>query len=390
MKPFADGMARIRNEDAMTVFREAQALEDKGKSILHFEIGQPDFPTPAHIKKAGIEAIENNHTRYTVTEGLPEFIKAVQAEIETTRGFTPDRQQILTLPGAKPGIYLSVISTVNPGDEIIFPDPGFSTYGSLCSFTGAIPKPVRLKEENLFRMNPTDIEAKISPKTKLIILNSPNNPTGGVMTKAELEHVAEIAEKHDCYILSDEIYSKLVYGVDFFSATIPDQARERSILLDGFSKSYSMTGWRLGYLIGPKPLIHKMTTLVVNALTCTSGFIQMAGIAALTGPQDGLMQMRKAFLERRDIIVKGLNEIPGFTCLLPEGAFYAWANITGTGLSSNELSQYLLHEAGVACLPGTSFGSGGEGYLRFSYATPIDIILEAITRIKQAIERMEK
>ena len=390
MKPLAERMTRIQGEEIMTVLREAKALEDKGKTILHFEIGQPDFPTPEHIKKAGIKAIEDDFTRYTVTEGIPDFVQAVQNEIAITRGYTPDLKQILTLPGAKPGIYLSMVSTVDPGDAVIFPDPGFPTYASLSQYLGAKPIPIKLKEENNFRMSPSDIASEISKKTKLIVLNSPHNPTGSAMTKAEIEHVAEIAEEYDCYVLSDEIYSKLIYDADFFSVTASDQASERTILLDGFSKTHSMTGWRLGYLVGPEQIVNKMTTVVVNALTCTSGFIQKAGIAALTGPMDDFNRMKEAFRERRGIIVKGLNEIPGFTCLMPEGAFYAWVNITGTGRSSEEMAHFLLHEAGVACLPGTTFGLGGEGYLRFSYATSSDIISEAIIRMKQAIERMEK
>jgi len=390
MKSLADGMNRILSEGALTVLRKTKVLEKKGRSILHFEIGQPDFPTPEHVKKAGIQAIENDYTRYTVTEGIPELVEAIQNEIETTRGYTPDLEQIITLPGGKPGIYLSMISTVNSGDEIIFPDPGFPTYGSLCQYIGAKQVPIKLKEENQFRLDPLDIAANISAKTKLIILNSPQNPTGSVMTKPELEHVAEIAREHDCFILSDEIYSKLLYDVDFYSVTTPDQASERSLLLDGFSKSHSMTGWRLGYLVGPKTLINKIRTLVVNAFTCTSEFIQKAGIAALTGPMDSFELMMTAFRERRGVIVNGLNDVPGFTCQMPQGAFYAWPNITGTGLSSQDLAHYLLHEAGVACLPGTAFGLGGEGYLRFSYATSIDVISEAISLIKQAMENRSK
>lgn len=390
MKPLADGMNRILSEGALTVLREAKVLENKGRSILHFEIGQPDFPTPEHVKSAGIQGITDNYTRYTVTEGIPEFVQAIQQEITTTRGYTPDLNQILSLPGGKPGIYLTMISTVNPGEEIIFPDPGFPTYGSLSQYIGAKSVPIKLKEENHFRFDPVDIAEKITDKTKLIILNSPQNPTGSVMTKSELKHVAEIASEYDCFVLSDEIYSKILYDGDFHTVTSFDEARERSVVLDGFSKSHAMTGWRLGYLVGPATLIQKISTLVVNAFTCTSEFIQRAGIAALTGPMDHLGIMMNAFRERREILVKGLDEIPGVTCQLPEGAFYAWPNITGTGLSSQELAHYLLHEAGIACLPGTAFGSGGEGYLRFSYATSIEIITQAIPLIKQAIERLEK
>lgn len=390
MKAIADGMYRIQSEGALTVLREAKSLEERGRKILHFEIGQPDFPTPDHVKQAGIRGIEENYTRYTVTEGIPEFIQAIQREIESTRGYYPEFNQVLALPGGKPGIYLSMISTVNPGEEIIFPDPGFPTYGSLSKYIGAKLVPIRLKEENRFRMDPDDIAENISNDTKLIILNSPQNPTGSVMTKAELEQVMKLANDYDCYILSDEIYSKLLYESKFNSVTSFDAASEHSILLDGFSKSHSMTGWRLGYIVGPVPLIQKISTLVVNAFTCIPEFIQRAGIAALTGPTDHHEIMMNSFSRRRELIINGLNEIPGFHSQMPDGAFYAWVNITGTGLTSEELAHYLLHEAGIACLPGTAFGVGGEGYLRFSYATSIDVINEALPLIREAIERLEK
>ena len=390
MKPLADGMYKIQSEGALTVLREAKTLEAKGRTILHFEIGQPDFPTPDHVKQAGIQGIEDNYTRYTVTEGIPEFVQAIQREIEITRDFTPTLDQILALPGGKPGIYLTMISTVNPGEEIIFPDPGFPTYGSLGQYIGARSVPIRLKEENCFRLDPDDIAEKITERTKLIILNSPQNPTGSVMTKSELERIAAIASDYDCFILSDEIYSKLLYDTDFNSVTSFDAASERSILLDGFSKSHSMTGWRLGYIVGPTPLIQKIGTLVVNAFTCIPEFIQRAGIAALTGPTTHHEVMMNSFSKRRNLIVNGLNEIPGVSCQMPDGAFYAWPNITGTGMTSQELAHYLLHEAGIACLPGTAFGPGGEGYVRFSYATSIDTISEALPLIKEAIERLEK
>jgi len=390
MKPIANGMYRIQSEGALTVLREAKSLEERGRNVLHFEIGQPDFPTPDHVKQAGMKAIEENYTRYTVTEGIPEFIQAIQRDIESTRGYYPEFNQVLALPGGKPGIYLTMISTVNPGEEIIFPDPGFPTYGSLSQYIGAKLVPIRLHEENRFRMDPTDIAEKISDNTKLIILNSPQNPTGSVMTKAELEQVMKLANDYDCYILSDEIYSKLLYESTFNSVTSFDAASEHSILLDGFSKSHSMTGWRLGYIVGPEPLIQKISTLVVNAFTCIPEFIQRAGIAALTGPTDHHDMMMNSFSRRRELIVNGLNEIPGFRCQMPDGAFYAWVNITGTGMTSEKLAHYLLHEAGIACLPGTAFGAGGEGYLRFSYATSIDVIHEALPLIREAIEEIEK
>ncbi|MDH4215193.1 MAG: pyridoxal phosphate-dependent aminotransferase [Candidatus Thorarchaeota archaeon] len=390
MVHLADGMDRILGEGALQVLKEAHQLEQSGKRILHFEIGQPDFPTPDNIKRAGIQAIEDGFTRYTLTTGIPELKHAIQDEIELTRFFRPDLDQIAILPGAKTGIYLSMIGICNPKDEIIYPDPGFPTYHSLCRYIRAKPVPIRLREENRFRMSPEDIANEITSKTKMIILNSPQNPTGSVMTKEELNQVAVIAEENDCFILSDEIYSKLVYDIEFSSATSYDGASERSILLDGFSKSYSMTGWRLGYLVGPRFLVEKLETLMVNAFTCTSEFIQMAGITALKGPQDDLMKMRKIFQKRRDVIVDGLNQVPGFSCQKSQGAFYAWPNITETGLSSKEMAHYLLHEAGISCLPGTAFGVGGEGYLRFSYATSMETIVEAIKSMKEAAMRAWK
>jgi aspartate aminotransferase len=277
-----------------------------------------------------------------------------------------------------------MVGTCVPGDEVIFPDPGFPTYRSLCHYIGATPIPIHLKEENDFRLDPTDIASRINERTKLIILNSPQNPTGSVMTKDALEAVAKLAEANDCFILSDEIYSKILYDTEFHSVTSSDQAKQRSILLDGFSKAYAMTGWRLGYIVGPEFLIEKLVTLTVNAFSCTPEFVQRAGIAALTGSQDGLLEMTQIFQKRRDAIVKGLNTVPGFSCKTPSGAFYAWPNISETGMTSQELASLLLQKTGVACLPGTAFGSGGEGYLRFSYASSLETISEAMNCIKKA------
>lgn len=387
MKPLAEGLNRILGEGAIAVMGEACRLEQSGKKILHFEIGQPDFPTPRHIKQAGIQAIEDGYTGYSVSGGIHELKQVLQDAVENTRGFRPSQNQILIMPGGKAGIYFTMVGTCIPGDEVIFPDPGFPTYRSLCHYIGAEPIPIRLKEENDFRLDPEDIAARINERTKLIILNSPQNPTGSVMTKDELEAVAKLAEANDCFILSDEIYSKILYDTEFQSVTLADHAKQRSILLDGFSKAYSMTGWRLGYIVGPEPLIEKLVTLTVNAFSCTSEFVQRAGIAALTGSQDELLEMTQIFQKRRDAIVKGLNAIPGFSCKTPEGAFYAWPNITETGLSSQEVATFLLQEAGVACLPGTDFGPDGEGYLRFSYASSIETISEAMNCIKKVSTR---
>ena len=282
-------------------------------------------------------------------------------------------------------IFFTMLSTLNPGDEVIYPDPGFPTYGSVAKYLSAKEVPLALKEENEFRISPADVENSITPQTKLIILNSPQNPTGSVMTRNELYQIAEIAEKNNIYILADEIYSKMLYGASFNSATVLDEAKERTILLDGFSKSYSMTGWRLGYLVGPESVIEKMGLVMINALSCTTSFVQKAGVTALKGDQEPLKKMMEAFKERRDAIVKGLNEIPGFSCLTPQGAFYAFPNIKETGMNSREMADHILYKAGVCCLPGSAFGPNGEGYLRFSYATSVATIKQAIQQIKESI-----
>lgn len=384
MKEMANGMHRILGEGAFEYLAKAQALEREGKQVLHFEIGQPDFPTPEHIKESAYDSIRDNFTGYVAATGILELKEAIQEEIDYTRGFTPDLDQILILPGAKPGIFFTMLGLVNPGEEIIYPDPGFPTYGSVVKYLNAGDVPIALKEENEFRLNPEDIESKITSKTKLIILNSPQNPTGSVMTQREIDRIAELAEKHEIYILSDEIYSKMLYDAEFNSPSVRDESKERTIILDGFSKSYSMTGWRLGYLVGPKPVIEKMGLLMINALSCTTSFVQKAGITALKGDQEPLFEMMRQFRIRRDAIVKGLNSIPNFSCLTPEGAFYTFPNIKKTDMTSRDVADHLLYEAGVCCLPGSSFGPSGEGYIRFSYATSVEIINEAVQKIKES------
>jgi aspartate/methionine/tyrosine aminotransferase len=367
------------------VLSKAEALERDGKEILHFEIGQPDFPTPEHIKEAAKQALDANFTGYVAANGIRELKEAIQDEIEITRGYRPTLEQILVLPGANSGIYYTMRAAINnPREEqIIYPDPGFPTYAAVVNYLNAGKMPIPLKEENEFRLDPMDIEENMSSNTKLIVLNSPMNPTGSMMTKKELSRVAELAEEHNFYILADEVYSKMTYDQEFYSATIRDEAKKRSVLLDGFSKAYSMCGWRLGYVIGPESLIDKMSLLISTTISCVNSFTQKAGIAALKGPQEELKSNMKAFRERRNAIVKGLNEVKGFSCLTPQGAFYTFPNIKKTGMSSKELSDHLLYNAGVACLPGTIFGDTGEGYLRFSYATSVETINKAMMRIKE-------
>ncbi len=384
MKKMASGMYNILGEGAFEYLAKAQALEREGKKVLHFEIGQPDFPTPEHIKETAYDSIKTNFTGYVAATGILELKQAIQDEVEFSRGFRPDTEQILILPGAKPGIFFTMLGLVNPGDEVIYPDPGFPTYGSVVKYLNAREVPIALNEENDFRLDPKDVEEKITEKTKLIILNSPQNPTGSVMKKHELEKIAELAEEHELYVLGDEIYSKMLYDAEFHSVTIRDETKERTILLDGFSKSYSMTGWRLGYIVGPQQVIEKMGLLMINALSCTTSFVQKAGITALKGDQEPLFEMMRSFRIRRDAIVKGLNSIPNFSCLTPEGAFYTFPNIKKTGMSSREMADHLLYNAHVCCLPGSSFGPNGEGYIRFSYATSVDTINQAIRQIRES------
>ena len=370
------------------VLSRAQALERQGKRILHFEIGQPDFPTPECVKKAAKQALDENFTGYVSAHGILELKEAIQNEIELTRGFRPSLNQILVVPGGNSAIYYMIRAACeNPiEEEVIHPNPGFPTYRAVVHYlnTGNISLP--LKEENEFRLNPSDVQENISSKTRVIILNSPQNPTGSVMKKEEIARIAEFAEENNVYLLSDEIYSKMTYDEEFYSCSIRDECKERTVILDGFSKAYSMTGWRLGYVIGPEKIIDRMGLLISMTVSCVNAFIQKAGVAALTlrEPQEELKSNMESFRKRRDAIVKGLNNIPGFSCLKPQGAFYVFPNIKSTGKTSKELADKLLEENGVACLPGTVFGDAGEGYLRFSYATSIDIIDEAIENIRES------
>jgi len=386
MVKLSKGAYRIYGEAAFEVLAKAQALERKGKNILHFEIGEPDMETPQHISNAGIKAIKDKKTHYVPSIGILELRKAVQTEIEKTRGYLPDIEQIVIIPGLKPGIFFSMLSIINLGDEVIYQDPGYPTYGSVTSFLGGKNILIPLLEENEFRMNPDDIKDKITDKTKLIIVNSPQNPTGSVMTKSELEEIAEIAEEKDIFVISDEIYSKMTYDTTHYTVTKRDQAKKRTILLDGFSKYYAMTGWRLGYMVVPVEMAKRLQDFLVSAISCTAVFTQWAGLEALTGNQDFIDEMMKRFKEKRDKIVKGLNSIPNFSCLSPKGAFYAFPNISKTGMTSQQCADHLLYNADVAALPGTAFGPYGEGYLRFSYATTLENIDKAIDRIKKSFE----
>jgi len=387
MKRFGAGAYRISGEGAFQVLARAQALERAGRSILHLEIGEPDMATPPHVARAGIEAIEAGRTRYCAAAGLPELREALRDEVARTRGYRPDLEQVLVTPGLKPGIFLTLLALLEPGDEVLLPDPCFPTYRSVAAHIGAVVVPVRLREEHGFAMDPGEIRSLATARTKLLVVNSPHNPTGAVMTSKRMEEIAALAEELDLFLLSDEVYSRMIYDGANTSPTIRDAARHRSILLDGFSKSHAMTGWRLGWLVAPRELAGRLSDYIVNAFSCTPPFTQLAGVAALRGDHAFLDQFMARLRVRRDRIVAGVRSIPGRTCAEPGGAFFAFAGIQGTGLSSKTCADRLLEEAGVAVLPGTAFGPGGEGFIRFSYATSLEIIDEAVERIRRELAR---
>jgi aspartate/methionine/tyrosine aminotransferase len=385
---FAAKMGRLGTESAFEVLARARALETQGREIIHLEIGEPDFDTPSNIVQTGIEALRKGHTHYTPSAGIAELRTAVAQEVARTRDITVDPQEVVITPGAKPVMFFSLLALCQEGDEVIYPDPGFPIYESMINFVGAEPVSLRLREEDDFRIDRDGFPALLSPRTRLIILNSPQNPTGSVLGKEDLEVIAQGAVETQALVLSDEIYSRILYDGEHRSIAALPGMKERTIILDGFSKTYAMTGWRLGYGVMPQELAEQMAKLMVNSTSCTAAFTQWAGIEALIGPQDAVEEMVAAFRERRKVIVEGLNSIPGFRCRPPRGAFYAFPNIQGTGLGSVEMQDYLLERAGVATLAGTSFGAHGEGFLRLSYANSVPNIQEALQRIKEAVDEL--
>ncbi|MGB9592867.1 MAG: pyridoxal phosphate-dependent aminotransferase [Anaerolineae bacterium] len=383
-------MSRLGTETAFEVLAKAKALEAQGREVVHLEIGEPDFDTPKHIIEAACKALHSGYTHYTPSAGIPELRKAIAEEMSRTRGIPVEPENVVVTPGGKPIMFYTILALAEPGDEVIYPNPGFPIYESMINFTGAKPVPIPLREEYNFAFDIDEFKRLVTDKTKLIIINSPHNPTGGILDKETLHEIAKIAMERDIPVLSDEIYDRILYDGEFHSiASIPGM-QERTIILNGFSKTYAMTGWRLGYGVMPKDLAVHITRLMTNSNSCTNAATQMAGIAALKGPQDDVDRMVAAFRERRDVIVKGLNEIPGVSCVLPKGAFYAFPNIKGTGMQSKPLADYLLNEAGVACLAGTAFGAYGEGYLRLSYANSVENIKKALERMADAIARLRK
>ncbi len=377
----ADRMSRIGTESAFDVLARARALEAEGRDIVHLQIGEPDFDTPAHITEAGIQALRDGYTHYGPALGLPQLRDAIAEHIATTRGIDVERGNVCVSPGGKPIMFWTIMALCEEGDEVIVPDPSYPIYESMARVVGATVVPLPILEERNFTFAPEDLAARLTPKTKLVVLNSPANPTGGLFDKTDIEGIANVLRDHDCYILSDEIYSRMLYGGEHYSVAAEPGMKDRTIILDGFSKTYAMTGWRLGYGVFPLDLIPHIDRLAVNSVSCTNAATQMAGVAALTGPQECVTEMVAEFEKRRDYIVDGLNAIPGISCKKPLGAFYVFPNVTGLGLPSKVLADRILDEAGVAVLTGTAFGEYGEGYLRLSYANSIPNIQKALDRI---------
>ncbi len=386
----AERMSRLGTESAFDVLVRAKALEAQGRSVIHLEIGEPDFDTPSHIVEAGVQALRSGETHYTPAAGIPELRQAIADYVSRTRGVDVGPERVVVTPGGKPIMFFTILALVGPGDEVIYPDPGFPIYQSVINFAGAKPVPLHLREEKDFGFDAEELESLVTDRTKLVIINSPHNPTGGIIGDNELEVLARLAVERDFLVLSDEIYTRMVYeGSPKSIASFPGML-DRTIILDGFSKTYAMTGWRLGYGIIPPNLAEQVTRLIINCNSCTPGFSQHAAVAALTGPQDAVDEMLVEFRRRRDAIVNGLNEIPGISCRNPAGAFYVFPNVTGLGRPSGELADLLLNEAGVALLAGTAFGKAGEGYLRLSYANSLANIEEALDRIARTVEGLSK
>jgi aspartate/methionine/tyrosine aminotransferase len=385
-------MARLGTETAFSVLAKAKALEAEGREIIHLEIGEPDFDTAGHIVEAGCRALRSGETHYTPTAGIPELREAIAEDVARSRDVPVAPAQVVVTPGGKPIMFFAILALVEQGAEVLMPNPAFPIYESMVDFAGGTPVFVPLRQENGFRFDLDEFEAGLSEKTRLVILNSPANPTGGVFTREDIRGIAQILrDRPYVFVLSDEIYSRLLYAGSFASiASEPGfSPAERTIILDGFSKTYAMTGWRLGYGVMPEPLAEQVTKLQVNSNSCTAAATQHAGLAALHGPQDAVNKMLEAFRARRDLIVSGLNAIPGVECIVPQGAFYAFPNVSDTGLPAGKLADRLLNEAGVACLSGSAFGRHGEGHLRLSYANSRENISRALDRMHDLFSHLK-
>ena len=383
----AERMSRLGTESAFEVLVRARELEARGNEIIHLEIGEPDFPTAPHIVEAAARALRDGWTHYGPPAGLPQLRQAVAEDVGTRRGIRVDPAEVVVTPGGKPIMFFTILALVDRDDEVLYPNPGFPIYESMIRFVDGRPVPYALPEARDFDVNVDEILGKITERTRLIILNSPHNPTGGVMGRAQIAALARALADRDVFVLSDEIYSRLIFEGEHTSITQFPGMKERTIILDGFSKTFAMTGWRLGYGIMRPDLARQVALLMTNSNSCTAGFSQVAAVEALRGDQSGVDRMREEFRRRRAVIVEGLNKIPGFRCRTPHGAFYAFPNITGTGKSSKAMADGLLNEAGVACLSGTAFGDWGEGYLRFSYANSVENIQKALGRIEAWVRK---
>jgi aspartate/methionine/tyrosine aminotransferase len=385
---FSERVANLVPEGAYYMLEKAQALEAAGRKIIHLEIGQPDVPTFENISQAGVRAIQEGYTRYTPSAGIPDLRQAIAEDASRRRNTQFEARQVVIGPGAKPALFFPTLALVRPGDQVLYPDPGFPTYPAMIEVAGGVPVPVPLSEENDFSFDLQALDRLVSDRTRMIVINSPSNPTGGVMSPAALEHIAALAMEKNIWVLSDEIYARLVYGSPALSiAALPGMA-ERTIICDGFSKTYAMTGWRLGYGIMPPALAERVELLLTHSVGCTASFTQIAGLEAINGPQDQAEAVVAEYRRRRDALVSGLNAIPGVRCRTPQGAFYAFPNVASFKRNSNWLAEYLLEEAGVALLPGTSFGKYGEGYLRLCFANSMENIQRALEQMRTALEKI--
>ena len=378
----AERMSRLGTETAFEVLNKARALERQGKKIIHLEIGEPDFDTPGNVIEAGVNALHQGWTHYGPSAGLPELRQTIAEYVSKTRRVNVSSEEVVVVPGGKPIIFFTMLALVDAGDEVIYPNPGFPIYESMINYAGGKAVPIKLREDRDFSLDVDELAGLVNDRTRLIILNSPQNPTGGVMSRRDIEGVAEAIGDRNVMVLSDEIYSRLLFEGEHFSIMSVPGFKDRTILLDGFSKTYAMTGWRMGYGVMRDDLAATMTRLMTNSNSCTASFTQVAGIEALRGDQSSVEHMLDEFKQRRDVMVERLNKIKGFSCRMPRGAFYVFPNITKTGWASKKLADAMLEEAGVACLSGTAFGNFGEGYLRFSVANSLENLNKALDSIE--------
>lgn len=383
----AERMGRLGTETAFEVLAKARRLEAEGMDIVHLEIGEPDFDTPQNVVKAATDALAHGYTHYCPSPGLPAVRARIAEEVSRTRGISVTGDNVVITPGAKPVMFYVIVALVDEGDEVLYPNPGFPIYESMIRFVGGVPVPMRLHESKDFNIDVDEVARQITPRTRLMIINSPNNPCGSIIAREEMKALADLARKHDIMVLSDEVYSRFLYEGEHCSIASFPGMKERTIILDGFSKTFAMTGWRIGYGVMPLELVEPISRLVTNSVSCTATFTQMAAVEALDGPQDDVDNMVAEFKRRRSIIVEGLNRLPGVRCRMPMGAFYAFPNIQGTGMSSREFADRLLEEAGVACLAGESFGEYGKGYIRFSFANSAENIKKALDRIGKFLSK---